>query len=197
MKNTILQTLFLIFIIYGCTNSDNKIEGFFIHDGGFESCIEMMEDLNYEYYEDTIENFRIKLPRNWWLENTALENIYGITTVDSSLNKNDTRLIAVTVIPGIKTTFKEYISSELRAIKKDTTFLIQKIGRLQIDKLNSFWISYTANDSLKTNGILNYLKDSNTDRIFIVHSVVFGEREIENRLCQLQNLVSTFGLNNE
>ena len=45
-----------------------------------------MVNQDFHYYQDTIENFRIELPNDWWLEKSDLGNIYGITTVDSSLN---------------------------------------------------------------------------------------------------------------
>lgn len=197
MKDKTLQILILILIIFGCTNSDKKIEGFVINEGEFDNCMEKMANQNSVYYQDTIQNFKIKLPSEWWLEKSELGNSYGITTVDSSLNKNESRLIAVTVIPVIKSTLKEYFSSEIRIMTKDPTMQIQKIGKLKIDALNSYWISYTKNDTLKANGILNYLNDNNSDRIFIIHSVVFGENEVDKRLCQLQNLVMTLKINDE
>ena len=187
----------LILIFTGCVNKERKIEGFVINEGRFEKCIEKMANPNFFYYQDTLEKFRIKLPRDWWLEKSESEEKYGITTVDSSLNQNETRLIAVTVIERIKTSLKEYVSSEIKSMNTDSTMFIQKIGKQQIDSLESFWVNYKTNDKLKTNGILNYLKDNKSDRIFIIHSIVFGDTEVDTRLCHLQNLVMTFRINKE
>ncbi len=197
MKKT-LQILILILITTGCiTTREGKIEGFVLNEGRFENCIEKMANPNFFYYQDTIEKFKIKLHRDWWLEKSETENNYGFTTVDSSLNQNETRLIAVSVIPRIKTNLKEYVFSEIKSLNLDSTMLIQRIGKHQIDSLDSYWLNYKANDTLKINGILNYLKDNESDRIFIIHSIVIGDNEIDKRLCHLQNLTMTFRVNDE
>lgn len=77
-------------------------------------------------------------------------------------------------------------------MKKDSAFQIQKIGKSQIEKIDFYWIKYVANDQLKTQGILNYLKDNYSDKVFIIHCIVFGDSNADKRLCQLQNLMTTF-----
>lgn len=193
----ILQILTLVLIISGCINTDRNIEGFVITNGRYKNCIEKMANPNFFYYRDSLEKFKIKLPRDWWLEKSETEDNYGITSVDSSMLQNETRLIAVTVIPEINDNLFEYFSTEIKNMKNDSIMEIQEIGKHHIDSIESYWINYKADEELKTNGILNYLKDNQSNRVFIIHSVAFGENEIDNRLCHLQNLVMTFRLYDE
>jgi hypothetical protein len=81
-----LQVIFLILLFPGCA-SDEKIDGFTINEEEVINCNEEWEDSNLFYYQDTIEKFKIKLPRDWWLEQSLIDGKYGITTVDISLTQ--------------------------------------------------------------------------------------------------------------
>lgn len=193
----ILQILTIILIVSGCVNTNRKIEGFLINEGRYKFCIEKMANPNFFYYQDTLENFKIMLHREWWLEKSEIKNSYGITAIDSTLNQNETRLIAVTVLSEVNENLFEYVSSEIRNMKNDSSMQILKVGKHRIDLFESYWIKYRANEKLETNGILNYFKDDETGRMFIIHSLAFGDKNNDKVLCHLQNLVMTFRMNDE
>lgn len=193
----LLRLLLLFALFTGCVSTENKIGGHVINEDGFTKCNEKADSLNLFHYQDTVVSFKINLPTEWWLEQSLTDGKYGITTVDSSLAQDETRLIAVTVMTELNMKLIDYIGSEVNIMSKDSSMSIQKIGKHQFDSLDAYWIRYERNESVKTNGIVNYFIDTKSDRIFIVHSVTFGKKDVDNKLCHLQSLATSFKIGND
>ncbi|WP_107039981.1 hypothetical protein [Brumimicrobium mesophilum] len=151
-----LYILPLILLLFSCKNEKN-IDGFKINIDEAMDCFNEQLDSDNFIYQDTIEKFKICLPKNWWLEQSTIEGNYGITAVDSSLSQNETRLIAVTVIHDIKIELIDYFNSEVKMANKDILMVLKKIGKHQIDSIEHYWIKYEENSKEKANGVLNYL----------------------------------------
>jgi len=189
-----LTSLTIVLVFFGCQDTTT-----FKHTKKntigkeTDTCFSLVNHLELINYQDPKGEYKIQLPKNWWLEETLVLNNYGVTVVDSTLSPSEGWGIAISTLKNTMP-LKEYINNEINKIEKDNNVRILDTGEQIINKEKFYWIKCEYDDELKTTSYLNYFNNNDKNRVYIVNSFANGLKNINYRICQLQSLIKTFEL---
>lgn len=178
-------------MLISCTTNQSKFNsGLKISDW---QC-KLSAPMDTETYTDSKGLFKIQIPNGWWTHEGLLDTLHGISSVDSTLDLENTACISLVILNTEYNSFLEYVKNEHRILKNRDNINLKEYGQSSRVSDSAYWFLFKSqeSDSTVAHNFMLYLSQENSDTCYILHSLVFGENEWENRLCNVKENLFTF-----
>lgn len=185
-----------LFFIQGCSSSKNKIQGVPISDF-FSKC----ESYNKDFGDlitlgDPNNRFMITLPYSWDIREFYTDTLYGVYASNAMAEVNKPEQFYSLSLTGYESELglKDYYNKELSILIKDQNTEVWETGSLEIDSKQYPWVLFMIEGELPIINQVTYIKSEGSSSIYLIQVSVFQEENSRERICEINQFVSSFEL---
>ncbi len=198
MSSKIIQSLllYIFFLLLSC-GENNNIQGYKMSEymEGID-CIVVRNEL--QTYKDPFLNFQLDIPINWEVQVDKNDSLYGVLIIDTAsfrVNYKDFQSIVITKYTQKVKELKDYFISEIELMKNEKGYEIIKLGKLENESLNSYWVCYqTIIEPDRFHNLTIYTTDS-SENLFLIQTTIYMHNDYESKFCRLKQIIKEFNSN--